>query len=154
MRIHLWVVVFPLLLLIFVLCLWSLLIWVVSVLGVSCLGLSRLLGLGWLFASPFGGSFQLLSHQVFSHGLSFLSSGIPVIRMLGCVNIVPEVSQVVLISFNSFFFFLSAFLFLPFCLLPHLSYLLPLLFYCWFPEECFWCHFLHYSLYVGSFYFF
>ena len=39
-------------------------------LGLSCLGLSGFLGLGWLFPSPFQGSFQLLS-QVFSHGLSF-----------------------------------------------------------------------------------
>ena len=29
--------------------------------------------------------------------------------------------------------------------LPHLSYLLPPLFSCWFPPECFWSHLLHYS---------
>ena len=51
-------VVFPLLLLIFILCVWSLLIWLICVLGcfalgLSCLGLSELLGLGWLFPSPF-----------------------------------------------------------------------------------------------------
>ena len=51
-------VVFPLLLLIFVLCVWSLLIWLICVLGcfalgLSCLGLSGFLGLGWLFPSPF-----------------------------------------------------------------------------------------------------
>ena len=40
-------------------------------LGLSCLGLSGFLGLGWLFPSPVWGSFQLLSPQVFSHGLSF-----------------------------------------------------------------------------------
>ena len=55
---------------------------------------------------------------------------------VGAFNIVPEVSEIVLISFNSFFFFSSLFhLFLPFYLLPHLSCLLPLLFYCWFPPE-------------------
>ena len=48
----------PLLLLIFVLCVWSLLIWLICVLecfalGLSCLGLSGFLGLGWLFPSPF-----------------------------------------------------------------------------------------------------
>ena len=42
-------------------------------------------------------------------------------------NIVPEVSKVVLISFNSFFFYFSSLLHLfpPFCLLCHLPYLLP-----------------------------
>ena len=48
---------------------------------------------------------------------------------------VPEVSEVVLISFNSFF--LSASFFLPFYLPPHLSYRLSPLFYCWLPPECF-----------------
>ena len=49
---------------------------------------------------------------------------------VGAFNIVPEVSEVVLISFNSFFFFSSLLhLFLTFYLLPHLSYLLPQLFY-------------------------
>ena len=69
-------VVFPLLLLIFVLCVWSSLIYVICVLGcftlgLSCLGHFGFLGHGWLFPSPFLGSFQLLSLQVFSQGLSF-----------------------------------------------------------------------------------
>ena len=73
--------------------------------------------------------------------------------MLGSLTL-PQRSLVVLISFNSFFFFSSLFhLFLPFYLLPHLSYLLPPLFYCWFPPECFLSHLLHYSLYVDSFLF-
>ena len=56
----------------------------------------------------------------------------------GAFNIVPEVSEIVLISFTLFFFFSYLFhLFLPFYLLPQLSYLLPPLFYCWFPAECF-----------------
>ena len=51
-------VVFPLLLLIFVVCVWSVLIWLICVLGcftldLSCLGLSGFLGLGWLFPSAF-----------------------------------------------------------------------------------------------------
>ena len=51
-------VVSPLLLFIFVLCVWSLLIWLICflgyfALGLSCLELSGFLGLGWLFPSPF-----------------------------------------------------------------------------------------------------
>ena len=58
---------------------------------------------------------------------------------VGAFNIVPVVSEVVLISFNYFFFLFSSLfhLFLPFYLLPHLSYLLPPLFYCWYHPECF-----------------
>ena len=56
---------------------------------------------------------------------------------VGSFNIVPEVSEIVLISFNSFFLFCLFHLFLPFYVLPHLSYLLPPLFYCWFSPECF-----------------
>ena len=43
---------------------------------------------------------------------------------VGAFNIVPEVSEVVLISFNSFSFFLSASFISIFYLPPHLSYLL------------------------------
>ena len=54
---------------------------------------------------------------------------------VGAFDIVPDV---VLISFNSFFIFSSLLhLFPPFYLPPHLSYLLPQLFYCWFPPEGF-----------------
>jgi len=60
---------------------------------------------------------------------------------VGAFNIIPEVSEVVLISFNSAFLFSSLlYLFPPFYLSPHLSFLLPQLFYCWFPPECFWSH--------------
>ena len=49
---------------------------------------------------------------------------------VGAFNSVPEVSEVVLISFSYFFLFSSLFhLFLPFYLLPHLSYLLLPFFY-------------------------
>ena len=67
-------------------------------------------------------------------------------------NIVPDVSEIVLISF--IFFFSLFHWFLPFYHLPHLSYLLPQLFYCWFPLECFWSHLLHFSLLINSFLFF
>ena len=62
-------------------------------------------------------------------------------------NIVTNVSEVVLISFNYFFLFSSLLrLFPPFYLPPHLSSLLPQLFYCWFLTEWFWSHLLHYWL--------
>ena len=57
---------------------------------------------------------------------------------VGAFNIVPEVSEVVLISFHFFFLFYSLLhLFLPFYLPPHLSYLLPQLFYCWSLQSAF-----------------
>ena len=68
-------VIFPLLLLIFALCVWSSLVWLICVLGSLSLGLSCLglcvSWLGLLFPSPFKGNFQLLSPWVFSHGLFF-----------------------------------------------------------------------------------
>ena len=58
---------------------------------------------------------------------------------VGAFNIVPEVSEVVLISFNSFFLFFSSLLnlFPPFYLPRHVSSLLLQLFYYWLPPECF-----------------
>ena len=146
-------VVFPLLLLIFVLCVWSLLIWLICVLrcfilGLSCLGLSRFLGLGWLFRSPFQGSFQLFLLKCFLMVFFLSSSGTPMIWMFGRLTLSQRS-----LRFSSFLFiiFSSLFhLFLPFNFLPHLSNLLPLLFYCWFPPKCFWSHLLHYSLYIDS----
>ena len=68
---------------------------------------------------------------------------------VGAFHIVPEVPEVVLISFHSFFLFSSLLhLFPPFYLLPHLSYVLSPLFYCWFPPEYYLI--LHYSLYFDS----
>ena len=65
-------------------------------------------------------------------------------------HIVPEVPEVVLISFNSFFF-LSASFISTILSCTSLSFLLPLLFYCWYPPECFWSHLLHYSFLIDSF---
>ena len=73
---------------------------------------------------------------------------------LGVFNIVPEVSGVVLISFNSFFFF-------PLCFI----YFYQSIFYLTYPIFClrystvgslqrvFLSHVLHYSLYIDSFLF-
>ena len=65
-------------------------------------------------------------------------------------NIVPEMSEIVLISFNSFILSAS---FPPFYLPPHLSSLLPQLFYCWFPPEYFCSQLLNYSLLIDYFLF-
>ena len=55
---------------------------------------------------------------------------------VGALNIVPEVSEDVLTSFYSLLFF-------PLCIIYSL---LPLLFYYWFPPECFKSQLLHCSL--------
>ena len=52
---------------------------------------------------------------------------------VGAFNIVPEVSEVVLISFNAFFLFSLSASFIS----TILSYLLPQLFFCWFPPDIF-----------------
>ena len=104
-------VVFPLLLLIFVLCVWSLLIWLIYILGcfalgLSCLALSGFLGLGWLFPSYFREVFNYYLFKYFLMVFLFVfffwdsyDSNV------GAFNIVLEVSEIFLISFNSFFFF-------------------------------------------------
>ena len=54
---------------------------------------------------------------------------------VGAFDIVPEVPEVVLFSFNSFF--LSASFISTILSSTSLSYLLPPLYYCWFPPQCF-----------------
>ena len=140
-------VVFPLLLLILVLCVWSLLIWLICILGyfslgLSCLGRSGFLGLGDYFLSRFREVFNyyFLKYFLMVFLLVFFFWG-SYDSNVGVFDILLEVCKVVLISFNSFFFFIYSclfHLFLPFYLLPHLSYFLPPLFYCWFPPKCFW----------------
>ena len=82
------------------------------------------------------------------------SSGTHMIRMLGHFTLSQRslrLSSFLLILFS---FFLSASLFLPFYLLPHLSYLWTLLFYYWFPPECFdliYC-IIHYWLTLSYFF--
>jgi len=71
------------------------------------------------------------------------------IRMLGCLTLSQRslrLSSFLLILFSSLLHLCP-----PFYLPPHLSYLLPTLFYCWFPPECFWSHLLHYSLLIDFF---
>ena len=58
-----------------------------------------------IISFPILGSFQLLSPQAFSHGLFVFFFWDSYDLNVGAFNIVPEVSETVLISFNSFFFF-------------------------------------------------
>jgi len=118
-------------------------------LRVFCLGfiLFGTLWVSWTWVTisfPILGKFStIISSSIFSWSF-FLDS---YDSNVGLFNIVPEVSEVVLFSFDYFFLFSSLLhLFLPFYLLPLLSYLLPPLFYCWFPPECFWPNLLHYWL--------
>ena len=69
--------------------------------------------------------------------LSF-SSRTPMIQMLGHLTLSQRSLRLFSFLLILCSFFSSLFhLFLPFYLLPHSSYLLPPLFYCWFPPECF-----------------
>ena len=63
-------------------------------------------------------------------------------------HIVLEVSEIVLISFNSFFFLPLWFIYFYYSIF----YLTPLFYYL-LPPECFWSHLLHYSLLLTLFYF-
>ena len=72
--------------------------------------------------------------------------------MLGCFTLSHRslrLSSFLLILFS---FFLSAsFISTILSFLPHLSYLLPPLFYCWFLPQCFLSHLLHYSFLIDFF---
>ena len=125
-------------------------------LGMFCLGFILLgtLWVSWTWVSisfPILGKFStLIPSSIFSWPF-FLSSssGTPMIRMLGHFTLSQRslsLSSFILILFSSLLH-----LFLPFSFLPHLSYHLPLLFYCWFPPECFSSHLLDYSLLIDSF---
>ena len=101
-----------------------------------------------IISFPILGKFStIISSSIFSWSFFLSSSGTPMIRMLGHLTL-SQRSQIVLISFN---FFSMFHLFLPFYLLPHLSYLMPPLFYCWISIVCFLSHLLHYSLYIDYF---
>ena len=91
----------------------------------------------WVIISfPILGKFSTIISGIFS--LSFFlssSSETPMVQMLGHLTL--SQTSLRLSSFLLFLFSSLLHLFLPFLLLIHLSYLLPPLFYCWFPPECF-----------------
>ena len=116
-------------------------------LGVFCLGfiLFQTLWISWtwmVISFPILGKFStIISSSIFSWPF-FLSSSsgtlmIQMFRQLTLSQRSLRLSSFLLILFSSLLY-----LFPPFYLPPHLSYLLPLLFYCWFPPECFFISFI------------
>ena len=94
-------------------------------LGLSCLGFSGFLGLGWLFPSHFREAFNYYLLKYFLRPVLFVFFWDSYDSNVGAFDIVPEVSEVVLISFNIFSSFSTLLhLFPPFYLPFHLSYLL------------------------------
>ena len=125
---------------------------------VFCLGfiLFGTLWVSWtwvIISFPILGKFSTIFFSSIFLWPFFLSSfsGTLMIRMLGHFPLSQRSLR--LSSFFKILFSSLLHLFLPFYLLPHLSYLLPLLFYCWFPPEHFLSHLLHYSLLIDSFLF-
>ena len=105
-------------------------------LGVFCLGfiLSWTLWVSWTWVAisfPILGKFS----TIFSCPLFLSSSGTPMSQMLGHLTLSQRSLR--LSSFVFILFFCSASFILPFYLPPHLYFLLPQLFYCWFPPEYF-----------------
>jgi len=111
-------------------------------LGVFCLGfiLFGTLWVSWTWVTnsfPILGNFStIISSSIFSWPF-FLSSysGTPMIQMLGHLTLSQRslrLSSFLLILFPPLLHLFPS-LYLP----PHLSYLLPQLFHCWFPRDCF-----------------
>ena len=111
-------------------------------LGVFRLGfiLSQTLWVSWTWVAvsfPILGKFPtIISSSIFSCPFFMSSSGTPMIRMLGHLTLSQRSLR--LPSFLLILVFPSLLhLFPSFYLPPHLTYLLPQLFYCCFPPECF-----------------
>ena len=150
---------FPLLLLIFVLCVWSLLIWLICALDV----------LPWVYPVWSSLCFLDLGDYFLPHFRKVLNYYLKYFLMVflfvfffwdsydsnvGAFNIVLEVSEIVLISFNSFFFFPVWFIYFYHSIL-YLTY--PIFCLCYSTvgslQGVFLSHLLHYSLYIDSFLF-
>ena len=89
-------------------CVWSSLIWLICVLGyftlsLSCLELSGFSGLGGYFLPPFREVFNYYLLKYFILAFLFVFFWDSYDSNVGVFNIVPEISEVVLISFDSFF---------------------------------------------------
>ena len=121
-------------------------------LGFILFGTLWVLELGGSFLPHFRNFSTIISSSIFSWSFFFVFLfWASYDSILGVFNIVPEVSEVVLISFNSFFFFPLFHLFLPFYLLPH--YPVFCLHYSTVGslQRVFLSCLLHYSLYIDSF---
>ena len=110
---------------------------------ITCLGVFHLgfilfgtLWVSWICVAisfPILGKFSaIISSSIFSWPFFLSSSGTPMSQMLGHFTLSQRSLRLSSFLFSSLFH-----LFPPFYLLPHLSYLLPLLFYCWFPHSVF-----------------
>ena len=120
-------VFFPLLLLIFFPCVWSLLIWLRNYLVVFCLGFILF---GTLSFLDLGGYFLVHFRKIFNYYLlKYLLMAFLFVFFfwdscdsnVGVFDIVPEVSEVVLISLNYFFFFPLCFIYFHHSIF-HLTY--------------------------------
>ena len=141
-------VAFPLLLLSFVLCIYFFLVWLICVLMSFSLYLSCIrLSASWTLVAisfPILGKFLVISSNTFSWPF-LLSSGTPIIWMLGCF--MWSQRSLRLSSFFTLFLYSSLLQLLPaFYVSAHLSILLPQLLDCWFPLEHFYSQLLHCSL--------
>ena len=114
-------------------------------LGVFCLGFI-LFGTLWVYwtwvtiSFPIGGKFStIISSGIFSWSVFLSSSRTTMIQMLGCLTLFQRSLRLSSFLLILFFFLFSSLLhlFLPFYLLPLLSYLLPPLFYCCFLQSIF-----------------
>ena len=110
----------------------------------------------WVAISfPSLGKFStIISSSIFSCLLFLFSSVTPMIRMLGCLTLSQRSLRLSSFLLILFLFSSMLHLFPSFYLPPHLSYLLPQLFYCWLPQSAFdlsYC-IIHYQLTL--FYFF
>ena len=109
--------------------------------GMFCLGFI-LFGTLWVSWTWMAISFPILgmvlaviSSSIFSCPFFLSSSETLMIQILGHLTLSQRSLR--LSSFVFILFFCSASFILPFYLPPHLYFLLPQLFYCWFPPEYF-----------------